>query len=106
MTKNKDEQIKELKKHKDKGYNVAYVVNVFWAILMLVAALFFLSQIIDLENQLQSCQEKVDVWTLKVECDYDWEDYEYISYELVLNNYEEYLNLLEELEDDYCKVIG
>ena len=77
-------------------FGVAFMFGVIQAIFILE----------DLESQLTECQEKIPTWNLTVECDYDWEEFEMISYTLTLNNHTKYIELLEELKgDEYCEVI-
>ena len=69
MKQNKDEQIRELKESR----NAWTTLSIIFFVLMLISS--FSGVVVmkhgwGLEQELQSCQDKVLVWTLKVECDY------------------------------------
>lgn len=86
-----------------KAMTIVFIISLVVAIII---GAFFEKKSDNLKTQLSECQDEVSVWTLNVVCDYDWEEYEYISYEFVLNNYTKYLELLEDLEEEeYCEVI-
>ena len=77
MKQSKDKQIREIREKRDFykkyfddwGY---WVIGVFvLLVILLVMVIVFSIQERSLEQELQSCQDKVPVWTLKAECKSD-----------------------------------
>ena len=105
MTKSKDKQIRELKESKGDWKSTAIMFVIFFLILSL--AIIFSPKINNLESQLKSCQEKVPVWTLKVECN-DEEERGLINQVITITNYnyedyKESIMVFNEMEN--CEVL-
>lgn len=68
--KSKDKQIRELQKKKKEGWRTAIIVTFVFGFLWLATA--YIQEIDEskLEQQLESCQEKVPVWTFNYTCDW------------------------------------
>ena len=65
--KNKDERIKELEESK-LMWKMFTVIFIFGFIAFFMTSVYRFDVIQNLEEQLQSCQEKVLVWTLEYKC--------------------------------------
>lgn len=106
--KNKDKQIRELKEVVEERTTILML-----GILFICLLFFFLTiavfQVKDYKQQLESCQDKVPVWTLNVLCVYD-EREGFLEYEeLTTMRFESYLSYQQRLEFinglEYCEVI-
>ena len=108
MTKSKDKQIRELK-HKFKWAFIGFGVMAILA--MVIAGLFdyYEAKSERLESQLQSCQEKVPVWTLKAECSFSpFLDSKsaYIYTEINFTDYKDYIEEREAAnKKENCEVL-
>ena len=89
MTSKKDKQIRELEKS-EKMYKSFFWYFLIILFLLLIFSGYLVVNKIYLESQLQSCQEKVPVWTLKVECNYS--NGEIIWSERNFTDYQKYLD--------------
>ncbi len=108
MTSKKDKQIRELE-----GDKILLIVGII--VLGLLGLGFGIHSDIkenNLESQLQSCQEKVPVWTLKVECNYSPfvnSESVFIYTEINFTDYQDYLENLEAVEQgesgENCEVL-
>ena len=83
----------------------------FACIVVILLALFIIYAIIidgqklDLQKQLQECQEKIPVWTLKYNCDWSAIEKNFTGY-YEFKNYEDYLEKLDFVENILeCRVI-
>ena len=90
---------------------IALGIVVLFIIIILIFGQYILgSKIVKLESQIQSCQEKVPVWTLKIICyhtNYLGADTYNIIYESSHSNYQNYLNHLESVEElENCEVLS
>ena len=109
--KSKDKQIREL----EIKFKWAFIGFVVMSILALIIGGFFdyyEAKSERLESQLQSCQEKVPVWTLKVECNYSPfvnSKSAFIYTEINFTDYQDYLESLEAVEQgesgENCEVL-
>lgn len=80
------------------------IIIVFLVVVIFITTIMDRNSMIDLEQELQSCQENVEVWTLIYNC--DWSNigtnftayYEFIDY----NKYQEQVEFANELG---CEVI-
>lgn len=105
MKQNKDKQIRELK---DNQRTLLILVFMGWGILIVVVVGMLVnnhtfSDVRDLEQELQSCQDKVPVWTLKIYCEISEGSFR-TTMEYDFNNYQEYQDALDNVSED-CEVI-
>ncbi len=103
MTKSKDKQIRELSQN-DLFFRI-FAVIFFLAFVTL--GLTIRPLVIEpLESQLQSCQEKVPVWTLKVECNYEGSGTLQYNHSFVFDRESLYKNIRENFESfENCEVL-
>ena len=109
MTSKKDKQIRELKSSLF-NWKAATVFLLMVSVSLILAAVFLeTNDEFELKEQLQSCQEKVPVWTLKVEC-VDTEYANYIYFEDNYTDYELYLEVIDRFDEfndfENCKVLN
>ena len=108
MIKSKDKQIRELREDKDNWFYVGVIFIVFSLFLGGWIGYLKDTTVHDLESQLQSCQEKISIWTLKVEC-IDSENANYIYFENNYTDYELYLEVIERFDEfkafENCEVL-
>jgi len=112
----KDKRIKELEIESRKGVLITFIVFV-GMIIFVVLYLFEGDKTYELEEQLQSCQEKVPLWILEVECYYpniNYQGIETFGYNVIGNqnllfkfeSYRDYSSALDLAEfDKYCEII-
>ena len=105
----KDKQIRELRDNRDNLFYLGIVFIVFSLFLSGWIGYLKDTTVPDLKSQLQSCQEKVPVWTLKIICyhtNYLGADTYNIIYESNHSNYQNYLNHLGSVEElENCEVL-
>ena len=104
--KSKDKQIRKLK-HNFKFALIGFVMMSILAITAASLSDYYESKSERLESQLQSCQEKVPVWTFTYFCVQDFElghEEKVITY--TFGNYEDYKSSLDYIESyENCVVI-
>ncbi|KKN65849.1 hypothetical protein LCGC14_0477850 [marine sediment metagenome] len=111
MTKSKDKQIRELEE-KELEWKLMFFVATGFFIIFLSLWVFDIQAHPEFEAQLQSCQEKVPVWTLKVECNYSPfvnSKSAFIYTEINFTDHQDYLESLEAVEagesGENCEVL-
>jgi len=97
----------------------------FWMVIALLLVILVLTilderKISKLERELQTCQDKVPVWTLKINCQdidlpiffdsYTWVNITNIGFNLSaeFEDYEDYQDALSSFKElnEYCEVLG
>ena len=82
-----------------------FVIFVIATIIFMIMAGYFRGMNYKLQTQLSECQEKVPIWTLKVECKYPLIDFYHYS-EKNYTNYNEYLEGWQRVIDfENCEVL-
>ncbi len=108
MTKSKDKQIRELEE-KELEWKLMFFTATGFFIVFLSLWVFDIQAHPEFESQLQSCQEKVPVWTLKVECSFSpFLDSKsaYVYTEINFTDYQDYLEEKEAAnEKENCEVL-
>jgi hypothetical protein len=93
MENRKDKQIRELKEE-----NQRFRLLLMLGALFMLLLLFFIAvggfKVNNLEQQLSECQDKVPVWTLKIECEFHNVSFS-IKTETNFSTYDEYILGLE-----------
>ncbi len=89
---------------------IIFTIMGWGVLLMLIIGLVLNNQTAkdfqDLETKLSECQDKVEVWTLKVECQYPLIDFYHYS-ERNYTNYEDYLEGRQRVIDfENCEVVS
>ncbi|KKK75043.1 hypothetical protein LCGC14_2877690 [marine sediment metagenome] len=95
--KSKDKQIREL----ESGWFTRNILWIFVIVILLVGVIDLRVDKNELESQLQSCQEKVPVWTLRVEC---YEEDIKLTFEQNFSSYEEYNEFSETIRTQEYKL--
>lgn len=106
--KSKDEQIREFERHNSFWKSIA-ILFIFATIAYVAVSVVRFNIIQDLEQQLESCQEKVSVWTFEFECEQQLfkKGTGFERGNISFPNYEDYKFGLDWFEDkDYCEVIS
>ena len=115
MTKLKDKQIRKLKDRwieamdESMDWKTGFIMAMVFVAVFLALSISLAFEGNSLESQLQSYQEKVPVWTLKVNCDYGTnifgngeEDYS-VNFTITFFNHNDLLDFLE--DKDNCVVL-
>lgn len=93
MTKQQEKEIRELRQDRKALFWVGFIVGVFLIQLIFVIAGITGKDVMELKQELQSCQEKVPVWELNVVCSYA--NNEVIKSWRNFTDYEDYLDYKE-----------
>lgn len=106
MKNQKDKQIRELNywKRQERKSNWGWGVSFLGFIVFFIVFFINTNQIDNLEQQLQSCQEKVPVWTLNIECE-DFDGIPRVVMDLKFDDYRDYKFFLNDLPER-CEVIS
>lgn len=94
--KSKDKQIRELREDVS-TWKVISIVTFIYFIVFLFLWVFDIQNHSEFESQLQSCQEKVPVWTLKLYC-IGHGDFDSYYQEINFSSYNSYENALKNFE--------
>ncbi len=106
MTKSKDIQIEELEDEVS-IWKASFVVAVIFFMIFLSLWVFDIQAHPEFESQLQSCQEKVPVWTFTYHCEREFLfGFENKTITYTFNDYEDYLNSLNNFKkSENCEVL-